>query len=234
MARLGTFSAALALLVFPRARQAIFSASREAERRSIFLVGANKALASFAFLIARYAMFLGNVTLVQALEGAQYVFLIFILGAMSMKFPDIFHEKTGFSVVLRKATAVFLIGIGIFILIFSGKPTELAIGVESFGVTFSKKYALEMGLDWRAAYLAVLDDLKVKHLRIPAYWDEIESEEGKLNFSDLDWQLAEAERREAWVVLSIGYRLPRWPECHIPDWAKDKPRADFESRALDY
>src|SRR3989344_5894075 len=234
MARLGTFAAALSLLISPRLRGEIFSSARETKSHSIFLVGANKALASAAFLVARYAMFLGNVVLVQALEGVQYVFLIFILFALSWKFPNIFKEQTDFFTVARKISAILVIVAGIFILAFSEKPAGLATGVESFGVTFSAKYAKDMKLDWREAYLAVLDDLEVKRLRIPAYWDEIESEEGKLNFSDLDWQLAEAGGRDARVVLSIGYRLPRWPECHIPDWAKDKSLADFESSALDY
>ena len=234
-ARFGTFVAALFLLLLPSVRKEIFSVTREsAEHRPVFLVGANKAIASLALFGARYAMFLGNVVLVQAMEGVRYVFLIFILFVLSWKFPNIFQEKAGLPTIARKVGAVLLVGLGIFILAFSEKPAGLSPGVNSFGVTFSIKYAKDMKLDWREAYLAVLDDLKVKHLRIPAYWDETELGEGRFNFDDLDWQLAEAEKREAKVILSIGYRLPRWPECHIPDWAKDKPRADFENDALGY
>ena len=234
-ARFGTFVAALFLLLLPSVRKEIFSVTREsAEHRPVFLVGANKAIASLALFGARYAMFLGNVTLVNALAGVQYVFLVIILWVVSFKYREIFKENLGFWAVARKVSASVIIGLGIFILIFSEKPAGLSPGVNSFGVTFSIKYAKDMKLDWREAYLAVLDDLKVKHLRIPAYWDETEPGEGRFNFDDLDWQLAEAEKREAKVILSIGYRLPRWPECHIPDWAKDKPRADFENDALGY
>ena len=33
-------------------------------------------------------------------------------------------------------------------------------------------------------------------------------------------QLWEALARKAAVILSIGRRLPRWPECHVPEWAQ--------------
>ena len=234
LGRMGGFLAAAGMLAFPAMRRVIFDVSRSAERGSVVIIGVTKAVAALAFISLHYATFLGNVTLVQALTGLQYVFLIFIAGALSLKFPAIFKEQTGFFAAARKIIATLVIGAGIFILAFSEKPAGLATGVKSFGTTFSIKYAKDMELDWREAYLAVLDDLKVKRLRIPAYWDEIESEEGRLNFDDLDWQLVEAGERDVKVVVSIGYRLPRWPECHIPAWAKDKSRADFEDDALDY
>lgn len=92
------------------------------------------------------------------------------------------------------------------------------------GMTFSSRYATDLGLDWRAAYIAHLDDLGVRHLRLPAYWDLIEAEEGKYDFADLDWQLDEAAKRNARVILTVGQRVPRWPECHIPEWAKADER----------
>ena len=96
----------------------------------------------------------------------------------------------------------------------------------SLGVTFSQKYAQELKLDWRQAYLAILDDLKVDHLRLIAYWDQIEAKLDELDFSDLDWQISEAAKRNVNVVLVVGRRLPRWPECHDPGWlAKLAPLA---------
>lgn len=87
------------------------------------------------------------------------------------------------------------------------------------GMTFSLRYAADLGLDWKEAYLALLDDVGVKKLRLPVYWDLVEKEPGKYDWSDLDWQLSEAEMRGADVILTIGQRVPRWPECHIPAWA---------------
>lgn len=87
------------------------------------------------------------------------------------------------------------------------------------GMTFSSRYARDLGLDWKETYLALLDDVGVKRLRIPVYWDLVENEQGKYDWSDIDWQLEEAAKRDAQVILSIGQRVPRWPECHIPQWA---------------
>lgn len=87
-----------------------------------------------------------------------------------------------------------------------------------FGVTFSTKFCDELGLDWREAYAAILDELKVKYIRIPVYWDDIEVEEGVFDFSKYDYLLDEGARRGTKFIVSIGRRVPRWPECHNPDW----------------
>ncbi len=87
-----------------------------------------------------------------------------------------------------------------------------------FGVHFSPQYAEELGLDWQEAYLAILDDLQVKHLRLSAPWDEVEKVRGAWNFAELDWQIAEASKRDIDIILVLGRRTPRWPECHDPVW----------------
>ena len=87
------------------------------------------------------------------------------------------------------------------------------------GVTFSFRYAQDIGLDWKEAYLAALDDLKIKKVRLPVYWDLVEKIEGQYDFSVIDWQLQEAQKRDVEVVLTVGQKVPRWPECAIPEWA---------------
>ena len=89
----------------------------------------------------------------------------------------------------------------------------------ALGATFSTSYARSLGLDWRAAYLATLDGLEVRNLRIPVYWPDVEPKRDTFDFSELDWMLAEAAKRNARVTLAIGRKLPRWPECHVPEWA---------------
>ncbi len=101
----------------------------------------------------------------------------------------------------------------------------------TWGVTFSTRYAKELGLDWKKAFIASLDELKVRHYRIPVYWDEIQSKDGPYDFRDVDWMLSEADKRGAKVILAIGRRTPRWPECHTPEWVSRKG-IDFENRKL--
>jgi len=104
----------------------------------------------------------------------------------------------------------------------------------SYGVTFSQRYIEHMGLNWQNAYTAMLDDLGVKKLRLPAYWDKIEYKEGLFFYDDLDWQVSEAVKRDVSVILAVGGRLPRWPECHFPDWAENLPKDKREQEILDY
>ncbi len=88
----------------------------------------------------------------------------------------------------------------------------------SFGVSFSPRYALELGLNPKLTYQSILQELGTKSVRLSAYWDEIESEQDKFNFDELDWYVSEAAKNQARVLLAIGYKLPRWPECRAPKW----------------
>jgi len=102
----------------------------------------------------------------------------------------------------------------------------------SWGVNFSQKHAENLGLDWKETYLALLNDLKVKKIKIASYWDLIEPEERVYNFEDLDWQVEKAEEKGTEILLVIGMKSPRWPECHIPFWAKELKEEEQKEKIL--
>ena len=104
----------------------------------------------------------------------------------------------------------------------------------TYGMSFNTMYAKELGLDWRETYDAILNDLGVRHLRVAAHWPMIEPDNGNYNFSELDYQIKRAEEMNAEVILAVGRRLPRWPECHVPDWAKDLPLEERNSKQIEY
>ncbi len=87
------------------------------------------------------------------------------------------------------------------------------------GTTFISDYAKHFDLDPRETLAATLGDLGLKRVRLVSYWENHEPERGQYDFSDLDWQFDMAEQYGAKVSLAIGLRQPRWPECHMPDWA---------------
>jgi len=101
----------------------------------------------------------------------------------------------------------------------------------NWGVSFSKKYADELGVNWKDNFTALLDDMQIKNYRLMSYWDDTEPTKGNYSFEDLDWQMNEAAKRGAKVSLAIGMRQPRWPECHKPVWAKKLSRAE-EDKAI--
>lgn len=109
-----------------------------------------------------------------------------------------------------------------FITLFIYWPRDMSQGnPPAYGLNFSQKYAAELGLNWKETYLAILNDLQPKRMRISAHWDLIEKEKGIYDFSDLDWQIEEASKKNVEIILAIGRRTPRWPECHTPAWAKN-------------
>jgi hypothetical protein len=107
--------------------------------------------------------------------------------------------------------------------IYVNLPAKAKTGDVKMGVTFSYIYAAQIGLDWKEVYLAMMDDLKIKHVRLPVYWDRVEKEEGKYDFSEIDWQLAEAQKRGVDIIMVIGQKVPRWPECYVPTWVGSDP-----------
>lgn len=102
----------------------------------------------------------------------------------------------------------------------------------AWGINFSQPQAEYLGLDWKQAYQATLTDLKAKRYRLSAYWNRIEPQKDDFQFDELDYLLTEANRNKANVVLAIGGKLPRWPECHYPDWAKNLDQFQLENRIL--
>lgn len=144
--------------------------------------------------------------------------------------------KTLFFIVIA-----LIITIAGFSLYYGLKPAPKLKDME-FGVTFTPKYCQELGLsDWKKVYLAILDDLGIKRFRLVVYWDEIEKKEGVLDFSDLDFQIDEAEKRGAKVILALGRKLPRWPECFVPDWSEKKisegeiqQQKEIQNQVLDF
>lgn len=91
----------------------------------------------------------------------------------------------------------------------------------NYGVTFSNKYAEEIGLNWKDAYIKIMDDLGIDNLRLIAYWDDIESTRDQYDFSDIKWQLDQASQRDIPVILTIGKKVPRYPECFPPKWWRE-------------
>jgi hypothetical protein len=121
-----------------------------------------------------------------------------------------------------KILLIFLVSkiviLGLVIFFFAQKDIPETI---TYGMSFNTMYAHELGLDWKETYDAILNDLGVRHLRLAAHWPMVEPVKGTYNFDELDYQIKRAEEVGAEVILAVGRRLPRWPECHLPEWTTD-------------
>lgn len=211
------FLASLCLLFSSSVRTSLWENRHSVSRSTSYLFFTSRGFSALAFLLQNYAIALGSVVLVNALQPVQYVFLIILGGILALRWPGIFVESFGRKIILAKIAAIFFILIGLLIL-NSGEPAKL-----EFGLTYSEKFAEDLGLDVRGAYLHILDELHIKKIRLIGYWDIIEPKSGEFDFKDLDWQISEAEKRDVDVILALGYKTPRWPECHAPSWVKKLP-----------
>ena len=100
------------------------------------------------------------------------------------------------------------------ILFWIGRPQKNI----TWGLTFSTIRATELGFQPQKLLTVIINDLHPQKIRIPVYWNEIEPEPGKFNFNVIDELLTQTDKQNIDVVLGIGKKQPRWPECHQPNW----------------
>lgn len=117
----------------------------------------------------------------------------------------------------------------VFLLTQKDKPENII-----YGMSFNTLYARELGLDWKETYDAILNDLQVRNLRLAAHWTMVEPAPNVYNFEELDYQVKRAEEVGANVILGVGRRLPRWPECHVPEWAREIDSSERNAAQLRY
>lgn len=104
----------------------------------------------------------------------------------------------------------------------------------SWGITFSPRQAEYLGFDWKTVYLDMLNDLKPQKLRLLSHWEMIELQKGEYDFTIPDEQLIEAEKRGIEVIMVLGLKQPRWPECHHPAWYNELSKTEKDQALLNY
>lgn len=123
--------------------------------------------------------------------------------------------------------AVFLTAVFFY---FKYQPTANP----QWGLTFSYQEAQGLGFDWKQMYLDVLADLKPKNLRLMTYWEDVEPVRGTYNFSIAEQTVQEAARQNVNVILVVGRKQPRWPECHQPSWYNSLPPSEQDQALLNF
>ncbi len=134
---------------------------------------------------------------------------------------------------------ILVVILGVIILLIAGvywyfasihRPAEKF----EWGLTFSHSHMQYLGFDWKQAYLDILNDLKPKKIRIMAYWQDVEPEPEKYDFQIAAEMLEEAGKRNVDVILVVGHKQPRWPECHHPDWYEQLSKQERDAAQLRY
>lgn len=94
-----------------------------------------------------------------------------------------------------------------------------------WGVDFSESQAEYLGLDPQETYSAIVHDLGAKQIKIHINWNATETEPDVFDFTSLDREVREAEENNVKLILVIGMKTGRWPECHTPAWLEQVPES---------
>ena len=216
----------VSMLAIPYLRRSIFSTSKGTTPGNRKLYLTSRILAGSGSVMLFYAIKLqDHPAVIESINGFRYV-LVFILAFIITKVrPDLLKESLKASKVFIKAAATILIIGGLSILgvqsYYEHIPRPRTVDV-TWGVTFSDMMAEDLKLDTEETLRAILKELKPQGVRLVAYWDRIEKRKGEYDFSSLDLQMGIAAEYKTPVILAVGQRVPRWPECHIPKWAHPK------------
>ncbi len=133
----------------------------------------------------------------------------------------------------KRAIALVIVGVIVHLVLSAAIPRATAPEDIRYGVTFSSLYARELGLDPVEAFSATLE-LGARLFRIPVYWDHVEPERDVWLWGETDAIVDRAEANGAEIVMAMGRRVPRWPECFTPEWALVLSDADREAEQFAY
>ena len=115
--RMANVAGALMLLLWPANLRAIVQNIKSSTRGTKLLVMGNKGLAGTAFLLILLAISLGDVSIVNALAGAQFLFLLLFALIFTKKFPGYFFETVyRRHIIIQKLAGIILISAGLVFL----------------------------------------------------------------------------------------------------------------------
>jgi drug/metabolite transporter (DMT)-like permease len=117
--RLGAFITVLFFLFDAKSRQEIFNNlkgddGKKHKNKNIFLFLANQGLGSSSFVLQNYAIFLGPVALITALQGVQYAIMMFFAFFLGLFFKE-YKEKFSWRVLIQKIIALMFISLGLYL-----------------------------------------------------------------------------------------------------------------------
>ncbi len=115
--RFGVFLGTLLILIPRGNRQAVVESWRTKDVKvgGLFLFG--QAAGALGFILVSYAISLASVTLVNAMQGLQYVFLLIMVLILAKWHPKVLSENLRGRVLAQKIIAIVLVGVGLALLI---------------------------------------------------------------------------------------------------------------------
>lgn len=114
--RLGTSLVSFLLLIPGDFRREILAGLKKfASGRGQVLFFGTQLVAAVGFILQNYAIALGSVAIVNALQGVQYVSLLIIASIISIFYPQAIKENISRPMVIKKLVAIVLIVLGLYL-----------------------------------------------------------------------------------------------------------------------
>ncbi|MBI2607497.1 MAG: EamA family transporter [Candidatus Doudnabacteria bacterium] len=114
--RMGLVVGALSFLLIKQFRKVIFAAPEKTSGQNKLIFYGARVSGGLGGFLQNYAISLGSVTIVNALQGTQFVFLLIMTSILSIYFPQIIKEKISRLILLIKIVAMLLITFGLTVL----------------------------------------------------------------------------------------------------------------------
>lgn len=114
--RLGFVAVSLCFLIPRSWRRHIFNAPRETSTGNKFLYYGARVSGGAAGLLQNYAIAIGSVTIVNAMQGTQYAFLLLLTVFLSKYYPQILKERVTRGTLIQKISAIILLSLGLILL----------------------------------------------------------------------------------------------------------------------
>ncbi len=112
--RMGLVLGAGLMLLSYQTRMHIFSAPKEATKRNKVLFYSSSLAGSLGSLLQNYAISIGSVVIVNALQGVQFAFLLILSVFLSEFYPHIIKEEINRSILIQKIAGIVLISVGLW------------------------------------------------------------------------------------------------------------------------
>ncbi len=115
--RVGTFLFVLVLALIPGNWKIIKKSSKKSgpKAKGWFMIG--QVLGALSFLLVSYAISIGPVTIINALQGVQYVILFVLAVILSRNFKHLLDEPLTKKIVIQKVVAIALILAGLWFIV---------------------------------------------------------------------------------------------------------------------
>ncbi len=117
--KIGGFLTALSFLSIKKMREEIFKRRKVFQKKVTGIFISNQAIGAGANILENWAIALAPLaylSIISALQGTQYVFLLIFAVLLSLKFPKVLREEVSGRIIFQKIIAILLIGAGLFVL----------------------------------------------------------------------------------------------------------------------